>query len=478
MKDLPSSSLTPAQGSQTLKEALWVWAGLGGIVFAVYGHCIYAWWSFDDPQILKSAFLHPPQAYFFVPEVWKTFQPANLNPFILLSFDADLALFGLLPGGFYAHQLIILWMIAGMTYQLLRPWIGRFWAFVGPLLFIFTAPVTNASYQLMTRHYLEGLLFSIFVFHCYFITLEKRRLFWACLGGLCYFCAASAKEVYVVLPFILVLIPIGRWKKRLLCGLPYFALMGFYLLWRRYMLGTWVGGYGQPFEVIALWHGILRLPSIIFGSSGFGFFAFLTSVGVFILAVSKDGDLRLWFVGSLIFILGPIAPVINISDPQRLLLFFVWAMSVGLVLCLRKFVFAFRRLEPLWMIVAAVVGISLGAQGMALRPGLAAAQQGYEVHGRFVLEQNREEVLLPAAAYGNWFTSGLVWLRIHMLNEQPPKVVYDEIDLSCLNETIEDVYRFDPATGRLKKEPGGVEGICSIWSQRVRKKSAFCSHDK
>ncbi len=469
MKNLPSSTLPHDQGRQTPKEIFWVWAGLGGLIFAVYGHCISGWWSFDDPQILKSAFLHAPRGYFFVPEVWKSFQPANLNPFILFSFDADLALFGLRPQGFYAHQLIVLWMVAGMTFQLLRSRVTLFWAVAGPLFFIFTGPATNTAYQLMTRHYLEGLLFSIFAFHCYLIALRKGRFLWACLGGMCYFCAASAKEVYVVLPLMLLLIPVGGWQERLKCGLPFFGVMGFYVVWRRYMLGTWVGGYGESLDLSAVYHGIVRLPSSIFGDSLLGVFAFCIIVVVFLSAVWKDGDLRLWFTGSLLLILGPIVPAVNISDPQRLLLFFVWAMSVGLALCLGKCVFAMRRFKPVCIFLAAVVGVSVAGQGMALRPGLEAACHGYEVHGRFILEQNREQVLLPAAAYGNWFTAGLVWLRIHMLNEQPPKVVYDEIDLENLDGTVQNAFFFDPAVGELRKATGGIEGILFGWSQKVRK---------
>jgi hypothetical protein len=472
---LSNDSLPPvlsrAPYRQVCWETIWVFGGFGAYIFALYGKTLSGWWAFDDSQILRSAFLNSPWAYFFMPEVWKAFQPANLNPLILWSFDIDLAFFGLAPKGFYAHQLIILWLIAFLTFQLLRPWVKTFWAVAGPLLFICSAPVTNSVYQLMTRHYLEGLLLSIIALHCFLIGLRKNRLIWACLGGLCYFFAASAKEVYVVLPLILILIPSdGKLRKRVVYTLPFFVVTGFYVFWRRYMLGTWVGGYGQKLDWLSLYQGIFRIPSIIFGDSLLGVFAFCITTLVFLWAVWNASDLRLWFVGSLLLLLGPIAPAVNISDPHRLLLFFTWAMSVGLVLCLGKCSFAFGRLKPICMLLAAIIGVPVFSCGMALRPGLESVCNAYEVHGRFILEQDSEQVLLPFSAYGNWFTAGLVWLRIHMLNERPPKVVYDEIDLGRLKGAVQNIFRFDPSAGDLQKVAGGIESICSNWSQKLRKR--------
>jgi len=470
MKDqLPPSSLSYTQSRQTLGETCWVWGGFGVSVFALYGHSLTGWWAFDDPQILKSAFLHAPWAYFFVPEVWKAFQPANLNPFILFSFDLDLALFGLGPEGFYAHQLIILWITAGMTFQLLRPWVTPFWAVAGPVLFIVSSPVTNTAYQLMTRHYLEGLLFSILAFHCYLQALRKFPLVWACLGGICYFCAASAKEVYVVLPLMLFLIPLGGWRKRVASLLPFFTVMGFYMLWRRYMLGTWVGGYGQTLNLTALHKGVVNIPSVIFGNSPLGIFAFSISVVVLLWSVWRNGSFRLWFLGWFFLILGPIIPVITISDPQRLLLFFVWVLSTAVVLCLGKCAFTGGRFKPVGMLLVVVMCVSFASRGLALRSDLEPACKGYEAQGRFIMEQNTEQVLLPFAPYGNWFTSGLVWLRGHILNEQPPRVIYDEIDLADLKAPVQNIFSFDPEAGRLRKIPGGVEGIRLNWFPKVSK---------
>ena len=448
-----------------------VWCGFGIVIFFLFGNNLGGWWACDDPQIIKTAFKYPPWAYFFLPEVWKTFQPANLNPFILFSFDLDLALFGLDPQCFYVHQLIILWMVCGMTFHLLRPWVSFSFAVAGPLFFIFTAPATNIACQLMTRHYLEGLLFSILAFHCYLMALGKNRFLWAYLGGICYFCAASAKEVYVVLPLMLLLIPLGRWQKRVMCGLPFLGVMGLYFLWRRYMLGAWVGGYGQPLDLTALYLGLVRIPSVIFGDSALGVLAFCISLVVFLLAVWKEGGVRLWFVGSILLVVGPIVPAINISDPQRLLLFLVWAMCVGLVLCLDKCGSAFGRFKPVCLVLAVVICLSLAGRGIALRPGLQAACHGYEVHGRFVMEQNKEQVLLPSASYGNWFTAGLVWLRIHMLKEEAPRVVYDEIDLEGLNGKVQNVFCYDPAISELRKVTGGIKGILLSWSQKIRKEA-------
>ena len=206
---------------------------------------VSGWWAWDDSQLLKAAFQRRPWEYFFVPTVWRHFQPANLNPWIILSYDADLALFGLKPQPFYAHHLLALWAVACMTHLLLRMWANRLWAILGVWLFLCSAPATTTAYQLMTRHYLEGLLFFSLAGYLFVRVARDERLALSWVGAGFYFLAMSAKETYVVLALFLPLIPVGDLKKRLRTALPFFVAMGLYAVWRRYMLGTWVGGY-QP----------------------------------------------------------------------------------------------------------------------------------------------------------------------------------------------------------------------------------------
>ena len=462
---------SPSSRRRFFGETALVWCGFGAVVFTIYGRALSGWWAFDDPQILKTAFEYDFWAYFILPEAWKALQPANLNPWVLLSFDFDLALFGLNPHGFYIHQLILLWMVTGMTYQLLRRWVQPLWAVAFPLLFLFSAPAANSVYQLMTRNYLEGLFLSILAIHCYLIALKRAQLGWVILGAVFYFCGASAKELYVVLPFMLFLIPVSGWRKRIPYVLPFFIVLGFYLLWRRYMLGVWVGGYArQSIEWLAIYRGILAIPSAVLGNSWAAMVAAgLSSLAVF-CAIWRKGALWVWAGGTVLLLLGPIFPVINISDPRRLLMFFVWAVTVALALSFENTALLKGRLRPMGMILIAILGLFLFNRSNGLCLELARVSQKYEVHGRFVMEQSGEQVLLPDSAYGNWFTAGLRWLRIHMLGEEPPKLIYDEVDLAGLKGPVQGVFFFDEGKCELQGVPGGIQELRSQWVQRVRKK--------
>jgi hypothetical protein len=67
----------------------------------------------------------------------------------------------------------------------------------------------------------------------------------AIFSAILYLLAASAKEVYVPLIFVVLFLPEGGWKKRLKFASPMLTVVVLYSVWRFWMLGTAVGGYGQ-----------------------------------------------------------------------------------------------------------------------------------------------------------------------------------------------------------------------------------------
>jgi hypothetical protein len=457
----------PALQARTMEMPL-VWAGFGAFICLLYGNSLSGWWAWDDSQLLKAAFQSKPWEYFFVPAVWREFQPANLNPWIILSYDVDLILFGLHPQPFYAHHLLALWMVAGTTYLLLRVWANRLWSVLGVVLFLCSAPATNTVYQLMTRHYLEGLLF--FSLACYLFVRAARdeRFSLSWLGAGFYFLAMSAKEIYAVQALLLPLIPVRGLPRRLRMALPFFLAVGLYALWRRYMLGTWIGGYRPSIDWAAVYPMILKAPSFIFGDGPFATPAPLIVAALIIYAAWQNPDVRILAMGALLLLLGPIIPVIYISDPNRLLLLLTWALSLAVVLTLGTMASSNYRRTIVALAVLAGVALPMAVQGWSIRDGLRSEAQGFEAHGRFVMEASQDHVLLPSAQFGNWFTDGLAWLRKNVLEEQAPLIVYDEIDLARLKRNSLRVFVFDEASRRLKEVPGGVPAICSEWRRRLR----------
>ena len=85
---------------------------LGLATLALYGGSLRLWWCFDDPAILLHAWRYAPQEYFLVPKAWQALIPYSLQPWLSLSYDLDLSLFGFRPAGFYAHHLLALALCA------------------------------------------------------------------------------------------------------------------------------------------------------------------------------------------------------------------------------------------------------------------------------------------------------------------------------------------------------------------------------
>jgi len=146
-----------------------------------------------------------------------------------------------------------------LLYTVLRRWVEQFFAFIGTLLFLFTSPIAVLSQQLMTRHYLEGLLFSLICIHLFVKSLDKTDLKLSYFSSFMYLIAMTAKEVFVPLIFILSALPLNDWKKRFKYLFPHASMLFFYSIWRWYMLETPIGGYGNKMEI----QNIFQLPYTI-----------------------------------------------------------------------------------------------------------------------------------------------------------------------------------------------------------------------
>ena len=461
----------------TVIEISLILAIFGALIALLYGHLLTAWWGWDDSQFLRLAYQYEPWEYFFIPHVWREAQPANLNPWNIFSFDLDLTLFGLKPSAFYAHHLFSLWLVAGGTYLLLRLWLDRLWAGLGVALFLCSAPVTTVIHQLMNRHYLEGLLFSILVLYLYVRALREDRPFLAWLGAMVFFFATSAKEVYVVQVLLFPLIPEHTLRKRLFMAAPFFMTLVIYALWRRYMLGKWIGGYGPSLEWSTVSPMISKIPSFIFGNSTLGMAcALLTAVLVIFLAWRRPSS-RLLILGAALVLLGPILPVINISDPQRLLFFSCWALNIAIVFGMEVFSGSSVGRRLLAISVLLVLGFSIASQGWKVRPNLKNAADGFAAHGRFIMEADENEVLLPSISFGNWYATGLLWLRKNALGERPPIVVFDEIDIARLDIVSLRFFRYDNSSRRMKDVTGQIPRAYEEWEGKLREKPVSITLD-
>ena len=222
-------------------------------------------WRWDDPIILKCAIEHTPLEYFFIPENYRCLTGSHVTPWLLFSFDLDFGLFGLFSQGFYWHHLFSLSLVSVASFWLLKLYIRPMLAFMGAMLFIIGSPVWVVAQQLMTRHYVEGLIFAIMALYCYIISLRKNQIAYATMGSFFYILATLAKEIYVPLVGILLFIPETNLKKRLYASLPYFLWSVAYIFYRNYLLGNFVGGYHSDYSLQLLITNFIKAPELVIG---------------------------------------------------------------------------------------------------------------------------------------------------------------------------------------------------------------------
>ncbi len=401
------------------------------LIVMLYGHSVELWWSYDDSQVLKHASQFHPWEYFFVSSAYQKLSGAHLTPWVSFSFDFDLWLAALDPYWFYLHQLISLIAVAFATFLLLRQWIGGVWAFLGAVLFVNGSVVVVVMHQVMTRHYLEGLLFCILALHLYCNAQRHESLKLAWLGALFYLLATSAKEIYVPLIVLLPMLTVSRFRLQWRYWLPYVAVAVLYTIWRRYMLGVWVGGYTA--SIVAFdWQAVVQLPLRIlerlFGNEYIGLAASITITTLFFHLV---WSLRsIWPIVIIFLLLLPLIPMsshVGHFASSRVLLLIWWSMSVAVVFSLYRITESHNR----WIAGAAafligyVIMINLHSDMIRL---LLTSNQNFESPGRPVLEEKeRQAFFFQENARG---LMELAWLRENVLGFQPHLVMYDKIQVS------------------------------------------------
>lgn len=278
------------EGRRSLSFALCCFSACALLTLLLYGSAISGWWCCDDPQILKHALRYTPWEYFTVPAAWRALIPYSLTPWLSLVYDLDHALFGLNPLTFYAHNLLTITLCAFLIYCIARQWADHWYACGGALLFLAGSPIMTAAYQLMVRHYIEGLFFYLLALWLSMQALRKD-VRWptlrAVMAGIAFVVAITAKEIYVPLGIVPFLLPLGSFRQRFRAAWPLLLVMALYVPWRWYMLGDVVGGYTPAGELgssdlLAALGQFAKLPELLLAWPWLGGAGLILLIGLFL----------------------------------------------------------------------------------------------------------------------------------------------------------------------------------------------------
>ena len=414
---------------------------LGAFPLFIYGTNLPIWWMYDDTPILKHAASYHFWEYFLVPSVWRELSANNLTPWIDAIYDLDLFLFGLNPIGFYLHHLAIFGLLTTTTYYFLRLWLNRSWAFAASILFTLSPCYANNVYFLMTRHYVEGLLWSLWAIIFYVKAIRDKRPVLAYWGALFYLIATLCKEIYVPLVLLLPVWPeanfdknrskwIQVFRKRLFYFLPFAVIAGAYTLYRRWMLGNWIGGYGNLHSVSAKLDFLALLDHIIHLLLANNTWLIIVIVPFAIWGIygnwTDRWKLKCFALLIVLLVVAPLWEILNVLSRRHLFL------PTFLLL-----VATFSGLSLLWhrnwpgrlvsLIGVLMLFFVLLQANQCVQKKLCDISDRYSTQGLFMWEVSSSQDALFDESIPGYYFEGLSWLRTHV--EQREEMARPIIDI-------------------------------------------------
>jgi hypothetical protein len=213
----------------------------GAIYSTEYLGLSHRWWFEDDPmQYAAVSAIHHPVAIFTDPSIVRHFGSGiALVPMQILSYWVDIRLAGFSPRFAYFHQVCSYLLTLLLFYLVLEQYLpeNRAAALVGSLVWALLPATAVVVQFLATRHYLEGLLFTLLALYlAQRLTGEQGRL--TAWGQAAVFSAAAVamlhKEIFP--PVVLALLLMSAWQRQdQTLAISVAALAAVYALYRTWM---------------------------------------------------------------------------------------------------------------------------------------------------------------------------------------------------------------------------------------------------
>lgn len=450
-------------------------------------------WRWDDTQILLHSHQYSFWQDFTGPDVWQQFSPANLTPWLIFSFEIDMILFGLTPAAFYLHQLLAIAAAGLLLFLCLNLWCRAVFALAGSALFVVGLPSMLVAEQLMTRHYVEGLVFALAALYGFVIYLRTGRKGVLALALLMYVLAVTAKEIYVPLPALLLLVPDGDWVRRIKASLPFFVVTALYALWRGYMLGSYSGGYVDSSEYLTfafvgeVLTSFVRFPALLTGLGWPVLVLLFLGLWAAYLARHRHLPWRALLVAALVLL--PLVPLVRspgivLADRYLLLpwviLCFSQAWCVDKVIVVRNKAAASNKKAatapdatpvPVMMLAGTAIPIVLVItvlHALPVRQTLATVGTEFDVQGQFLWQNEGTHAFVPS---GNvlpafWFVTGLRDLKARISGQGSPLPMVDDIYLTQQPDTR--LFTYDVNCQCMRDVTGAIPERLARYRERLR----------
>jgi hypothetical protein len=411
--------------------------------FVVHGGAMGRFWLGDDPQVLLHALRHSPVEILTVPDAWQELSTSNFTPLVTISFDLDLRLFGPEPEGFYIHQITVIALAAiafGLLLRLLG--VGSAMSLAAAIVFLAAPPVVHVAYSLMTRHYVEGLLFATLSLIVWIASARlDRRSRWRTAGlavaaAVSYLLAMLAKEVFAPLPLVFLALAIARreeWRRVAVRLTPVVVAALTYIAWRVVMLGG-VGGYGSGTgglhlfgavaEYVAMrpWIGLWSVVLAVVAATG--------------MSWSRRGLLPPAFVGAAVLM--PLFGIGEHLEPRHVLVPATVLLAAAVLSVSRLFAARPRIAVPLLAVAVVATVIGGASQWIVERH----STKRMEAEGRYVWEESGDALPLLASSPA-WYVEGVVDLDSIVRGGSSPRRFYSRLGILLTELEHDRVIGFD-----------------------------------
>jgi hypothetical protein len=302
---------------------------LVGVTIALYRDVIRLWWTYDDPFNLRLVLSHLWTDPYTATDVW----PQKLfTPLLFTSHELLVHFAGTDPDHWYRVQLALIALAGLAVFFALRMFVAMPPALCGAVLFVAGPTLCAFATQLMVMHYLVAVVFGALSVALYVLAFRRESLSCEILSAFFYFVAMLAKEIAIPLPLLLYFLSDKPARVRLRHLLFHMlAAVGFFL-WRRAIIGTFLGGYGWVVTPADLPSLFLTLPwKMISRFAGSGLAIGLIALGI--LAIGAASALRTrravaLAMAGLTAAIAPILPVAKELQPRFVIAAWLWICVV------------------------------------------------------------------------------------------------------------------------------------------------------
>jgi hypothetical protein len=423
----------------------------------LYRKVLRLFWTYDDPNILRTLFDYRLIEVFTNGRVW----PQQLfTPLMMVAFRGQLALFGLDPSRWYALHLAFAALTTLTVYAAVRQFLRPLPSFSAAAMFTAGVPFCSVVTQLSTIHYFIAIFFCALASIVFVTAIRRSSTTLGCVSAFLYLLAMLAKEVAVPLPLLLLALPVGLARSRARRLIGHGVAVIVYLVWRYAVIGTLLGAYSWKIDWTE-WPALLAmLPwRIVQGLAGTGVAVGLTLVAtmliVLVAVAARRRHAMLLVLAGAIVVVGPILPVAK--EVNRRYVLVPWlGFSIA---CAAAAAQRGRRQATVLLALMPILTVAANRQEWRDEFGLRLRMSD-EAKVYFV--DLPENGLLRAPATSAATLADLRWLRIvHLGQPAGPSWFFDDLYLCTHDMAGKRVWEYVPGLRMVVETTSRMERLAA-----------------